>query len=143
LGSSYQPGRRSPDWIKVPVAQTQEVLVIGWQDGAGRRAGLIGALLLAVHDRGGELVYVGKVGTGFTDHALRSLADNLAPLTRPTSPVPAIPRPDARGAHWVQPTLVGEVAFRNWTPDLRLRHPSWRGLRPDKSPEQVTIVSPP
>jgi len=142
LGSTYQPGRRSPDWIKVPVVQTQEVLIVGWQEGAGRRTGMIGALLLAAHDTNGGLVYVGKVGTGFTGHALRSLATDLRPLTQPTCPVEDMPRADARGAHWVDPALVGEVAFRNWTPDLRLRHPSWRGLRTDKTPDQVKIVAP-
>jgi bifunctional non-homologous end joining protein LigD len=138
-GSTYQPGRRSPDWVKVPVTLTQEVLVIGWQDGAGRRTGMIGALLLAVHDADGTLVYVGKVGTGFTDRALRELAADLRPLARPEGAAPDVPRADARGAHWVQPSLVGEVAFRTWTPDARLRHPSWRGLRPDRRPDEVRL----
>jgi bifunctional non-homologous end joining protein LigD len=143
LDSTYQPGRRSPDWTKVPVVLTQEVLVIGWQDGAGRRTGMIGALLLAAYDTDGRLAHLGKVGTGFTDQALRDLAADLRPLAQPTSPVDGIPRPDARNTHWVRPVLVGEVAFRNWTPDGRLRHPTWRGLRPDKNPEEVRMPAPP
>lgn len=142
IGSTYQAGRRSPDWIKVPVTRTQEVLIIGWQPGAGRRAGMIGSLLLGAHDERGRLAYLGKVGTGFTDAALRGLADRLRPLGRDTPTVADIPRPDARGAVWVRPELVGEVEFRAWTPDRRLRHPSWRGLRPDKDPEEVRREAP-
>ncbi len=137
LGSRYQPGRRSPDWTKVPVARTQEVVIIGWQPGTGRRDGMIGSLLLAVHDSAGRLVYAGKVGTGFTDTMLRQLADALRPHATANSPIGDVPRPDARTARWAAPRLVGEVVFRNWTPDGRLRHPSWRGLRPNKTPDQV------
>lgn len=132
LTSPYRPGRRSLDWIKVPIAQTQEVIVVGWLPGAGRRDGTIGSLLTAAHNASGELVYTGKVGTGFTDGALRTLQQVLRPLARATSPVAGVPRVDARAAHWVSPRLVGEVAYRTWTPEGRLRHPSWRGLRPDK-----------
>jgi bifunctional non-homologous end joining protein LigD len=137
--SAYHPGRRSPDWVKVPIARTQEVIVIGWQPGAGRRAGLIGALLLAAYNHTNDLVYVGKVGTGFTDAMLKQMAADLAPLQQPDNPAVDVPKPDARVAHWVRPELVGEVAFRTWTPDARLRHPSWRGLRPDKEPHEVRV----
>jgi bifunctional non-homologous end joining protein LigD len=143
LGSRYQPGRRSADWTKVPVARTQEVIIIGWQPGAGRRDGMIGSLLVAAHDPAGQLVYVGKVGTGFTDVMLRDLADDLKPHVTAVSPITGVPRPDARTARWVKPQIVGEVSFRNWTPDNRLRHPSWRGLRPDKSTDQVTLNNQP
>jgi bifunctional non-homologous end joining protein LigD len=84
------------------------------------------------------LVYAGQVGTGFTDEMLRDLLSQLQRSERKTSPFdPEVPRADARQAHWVTPKLVGEVAFTEWTPDGRLRHPSWRGLRPDKSADQV------
>lgn len=136
LASTYRPGTRSADWIKVPVAATQEVVLVGWQPGAGRRAGMIGSLLLAVHDCG-TLAYAGKVGTGFTDAALHDLAARIAPFATDDPPVPDVPRPDARAARWLRPDLVGEVTFRNWTPDGRLRHPSWRGLRADKSPTEA------
>jgi bifunctional non-homologous end joining protein LigD len=132
LSSPYRAGRRSADWTKVPLVRTQEVLVIGWKPGEGRRAGTIGSLLLAVHDDDGTLRFAGHVGTGFTDLMLDQLRDLLQPLHRTTTPVSDVPREHTRHAHWVEPALVGEVAFRNWTPDGRLRHPSWRGLRVDR-----------
>jgi bifunctional non-homologous end joining protein LigD len=140
LNSTYTPGRRSPDWIKVKNFRTQEVLIGGWRPGAGRREGMIGALLLGLPGEDG-LDYIGKVGTGFTDDALADLARRLRPHSRPSSPFRELPRVEARDAHWVEPTLVGEVAFAEWTSDGRLRHPSWRGLRPDKQPEQVVRES--
>jgi bifunctional non-homologous end joining protein LigD len=93
--------------------------------------------LLAVYDQRDRLTYAGHVGTGFTDLALRHLRQELALLARSTPTVPDVPREHARHAHWVEPALVGEVAFRNWTPDNRMRHPSWRGLRTDRSPASV------
>jgi len=81
---------------------------------------------------------VGGVGTGFTERMLDDLARDLAPLARATSPFShELPRAETRDARWVEPRLVGEVVFTEWTPDGRLRHPSWRGLRPDKAPEEV------
>jgi bifunctional non-homologous end joining protein LigD len=130
--STYQPGRRSNDWVKVKLMQTQEVVIVGWTPGRGRRQGSIGALLLGVPDDDG-LVYAGRVGTGFTDAMLADLADRLAPLHRGNPPVTGpVPRAQVVDAHWVEPRLVGEVTFSEWTSDGRLRHPSWRGLRPDK-----------
>jgi ATP-dependent DNA ligase len=84
--STYQPGRRSRDWIKTAFEWTTEVIIAGWHPGEGRRAGTIGSLLLAAHDNQDRLVYVGQVGTGFTQHALRLLQDQLAPLAREMSP---------------------------------------------------------
>ena len=140
LTSAYLPGRRSPDWVKVKNVRTQEVVVGGWTPGEGRRQGLIGALLLGIPGPDG-LAYVGKVGTGFTQAMLRDLASDLEPLAADDSPFVEIPRADARGARWVTPKLVGEVTFAEWTTDGRLRHPSWRGLRPDKTPDQVVPES--
>jgi bifunctional non-homologous end joining protein LigD len=136
--SRYEPGRRSPLWVKVKNVRAQEVVLGGWAPGAGRRSGGIGALLLGVQDVEG-LSYAGNVGTGFTAEALRLLEHRLRPLERPASPFVAgsVPRANARDAHWVRPELVGEVEFTEWTPEGRLRHPSWRGLRPDKSPADV------
>lgn len=137
--SRYLPGRRSPDWVKVKNFQTQEVVVGGWSPGKGRRAGTVGALLLGMPAEHG-LRYIGQVGTGFTDAMLRDLAEELRRIASRTSPFsPDVPRLDARDAQWVTPTLVGEVAFSEWTGDGRLRHPSWRGLRPDKSPDEVVL----
>jgi bifunctional non-homologous end joining protein LigD len=137
--SRYLPGRRSPDWVKVKNFHTQEVVVGGWSPGKGRRAGTVGALLLGVPTAEG-LRYVGQVGTGFTDEMLRDLDGRLHRIARKTSPFsPDVPRADARDAQWVTPQLVGEVAFSEWTGDTRLRHPSWRGLRPDKSADEVVF----
>jgi bifunctional non-homologous end joining protein LigD len=142
LDSGYQPGKRSRAWLKVKNVRHQEVVIGGWKPGAGRRAGAIGSLLLGVnndrHD-GRGLEFVGHVGTGFTDAMLRDLAVRLRPLERPTSPFAGeVPREFARHAHWVEPLLVGEVAYGELTTEGRLRHPTWRGLRPDKDPGEVT-----
>jgi bifunctional non-homologous end joining protein LigD len=140
LTSTYQPGRRSPDWIKTPFIHTHEVLILGWTEGEGRRAGTIGALLVGVYDRRtGDLSFAGGVGTGFTDASLRDLEQRLTPLARPTPAADDVPRRYVRGAHWVEPTVVGEVEYRSWTSDGRLRHSSWRGLRPDRDPSEVSV----
>jgi bifunctional non-homologous end joining protein LigD len=131
--SAYEPGRRSRAWLKVKHVRTQEVVVAGWKPGQGRRAGGIGSLLLGVPGADGQLEYAGHVGTGFTAGMLTDLQRQLSGLVRRTSPfAQTVPRADARDARWVEPRLVGEVAFTEWTRDGRLRHPSWRGLRPDK-----------
>ncbi|MDQ1688000.1 MAG: bifunctional non-ous end joining protein LigD [Frankiaceae bacterium] len=136
--SLYEPGKRTGSWVKVKLERMQEVLVVGWKPGEGRREGTIGSLLLGVHDDSGGLVYAGHVGTGFSDRALDELKAQLAPLARPDSPTAdEVPRMHARHANWVQPTVVGEVVFTEWTRDGRMRHPVWRGLRPDKQPEEV------
>jgi bifunctional non-homologous end joining protein LigD len=99
-------------------------------------------LLLGVPDADGRLRYAGHVGTGFTVRMLDDLAATLGPLERATSPFAnEVPRPQARAARWVEPELVGEVAFSEWTRDGRMRHPVWRGLRPDKSPGDVVRES--
>ena len=138
LDGPYQPGLRSRSWIKTPRNRTVEVVVAGWKPGEGRREGRIGSLLLGVYDDAGRLGYAGNVGTGFTYQMLTDLARQLAPLRRATSPFDEpVPRPDAREARWVEPALVGEVAYRTLTPDGRLRHPAWRGLRPDREPAEA------
>jgi bifunctional non-homologous end joining protein LigD len=141
LDSVYQPGRRSAAWVKVKHQRMQEVVVIGWEPGEGRRAGEIGALLLGVNV-GGQLSYAGQVGTGFTERALRELLAQLKPLAAKRAAVPDVPAEHARVANWVRPELVGEVVYGEWTRDNRLRHPSWRGLRPDKSPRDVVREEP-
>ncbi|HEY4453575.1 MAG TPA: non-homologous end-joining DNA ligase [Pseudonocardiaceae bacterium] len=139
VDSRYEPGRRSRSWIKTPLVDTQEVLIGGWRAGAGRRAGTIGSLLLGAPGPTG-VRYLGHVGTGFTDAMLRDLSARLAPLARPDSPFDApIPKEHARDAHWVQPRLVGEVEFRQLTNDGLLRHSSWRGLRPDRDPDDISL----
>jgi bifunctional non-homologous end joining protein LigD len=114
----------------------------GYTVGEGRRASTFGALLLGLPTQGG-LVYVGSVGTGFDDAALVELTTRLRGLRQTDSPFvgPVDPR-QARTAVWVRPELVGEVAFGHWTDDGRMRHPTWRGLRPDKSPSEVALEPP-
>jgi bifunctional non-homologous end joining protein LigD len=143
LDSRYEPGRRARTWIKTPLRHTQEVIIGGWRPGEGNRAGTIGALLLGVYDEAGQLRYAGDVGTGFTDRMLRDLHAMLNSHARSTSPFDeVVPREHARGAHWIEPDLVGEVEYRQWTTDGRLRHASWRGLRPDRSPREIVLPEP-
>jgi len=137
LTSRYRPGRHR-EWIKVKNVRYQEVIIAGWAPGKGTRAGMIGSLLLGIYDHQGRLRYAGAVGTGFTEAALRALAEQLRPMHRDESPFgEPVPLPHARKSRWVTPTLVGEVAFTEWTSDNVMRHPSWRGLRPDKQANQV------
>jgi len=141
LDSVYRPGRRADTWLKVKNLRTQEVVIGGWKPGEGRREGTIGSLLLGIPGDDG-LRYAGKVGTGFTQSSLRELQRLLGPLEAETTPFAGtIPTADARQAHWVAPEVVGEVRFAEWTRDGRLRHPAWRGLRPDKSPSDVVRES--
>ena len=134
IKSLYVPGRRSPDWVKVKNIRRQEVVIGGWLPGGGRREGTIGAIIVGVYE-GDDLRFTGKVGTGFTDAELDRLSGIFAPLARPTSPfVNKVPYKLAR---YVEPTLIAEVEFTEWTPDGMLRHPSYKGLRDDKSPHEV------
>jgi bifunctional non-homologous end joining protein LigD len=140
LESRYHPGQRSRDWIKRPLIKTQEVLVGGWRPGKGNRSGRVGGLLLGAHDEAGRLRYVGDVGTGFSERALDELLDLLTELTRSKSPFDdEVPADRRRGARWVEPRLVGQVVYRQFTSDHRLRHTAWRGLRHDVLPEQVKL----
>jgi bifunctional non-homologous end joining protein LigD len=142
LDSRYAPGKRADSWLKVKNLRTQEVVIGGWKPGEGRRANMIGSLLFGVPDDNGALQYAGHVGTGFTEQMLRDLEADLSQLVRDASPfADTVPREHARDAHWVEPRLVGEVRFGEWTRDGRLRHPAWRGLRTDKSPDEVVRES--
>ncbi|HEX2214714.1 MAG TPA: non-homologous end-joining DNA ligase, partial [Mycobacterium sp.] len=135
--ATYQPGRRSSSWIKDKIWHTQEVVIGGWRQGEGGRSSGIGALVLGIPTDGG-LQFVGRVGTGFTDKALATLKATLKPLETDESPfITPLPRPDAKGVTFVRPELVGEVRYSERTSDDRLRQPSWRGLRPDKVPDEV------
>ena len=137
--SPYRPGRRSSEWRKVKNFATQEVVIGGWTEGEGNRAGSLGALLMGIPD-GLLLNYAGKVGTGFTAATRADLMRRLAPLARAVSPfAQPLDRAEAAAAHYVRPVIVGEVRYRERTGDGRLRHPSWRGLRPDKDPAEVRL----
>ena len=143
LDSTYQPGTRTRLWRKVKVRRRQEMVVGGWLPGEGSRAGRLGALLVGYHDAAGDgrpLRFAGRVGTGFTEVELSRLAAQLEPLATDVCPFdPPPPRADlVRGARWVRPELVAELAFAEWTDDNRLRHPSYLGLRTDKPAGDVT-----
>jgi bifunctional non-homologous end joining protein LigD len=137
--STYRPGRRSRDWIKVKGERMQEVVIGGYTTGKGSRRADFGALLLGLPTDGSrKLTFVGKVGTGFTELARSELLADLERLDRATSPFDSpLPAALVRQTVWVSPKLVGEVRYGDWTPDGRLRHPVWRGLRPDKSVRDV------
>lgn len=138
--STYRPGTRTTDWIKVKVRRRQELVVAGWAPGGGGRSGRIGGLLVGYHDEpGGTLRYAGRVGSGLTDTEIGVLADHFASTTVTSCPFdPAPPPAQARGAVWVVPELVVEVAFAEWTSDGRLRHPTYAGRRVDVDPGSVT-----
>jgi len=135
----YRAGR-SRDWLKFKCESGQEFVIGGFTDPRGTRAGF-GALLLGYYDPGHKLVYAGKVGTGFTQRTLDSLHATLAGLEqdRPPFDLGKLPR---SGAHWVQPRLVAEVGFSEWTTDGELRHPRFQGLRDDKDPADVVRETP-
>ncbi|MFJ5984384.1 non-homologous end-joining DNA ligase [Lentzea sp. NPDC092896] len=139
LDSRYEPGRRSPAWLKHALIQGLEVIIGGWQPGEGRRANTIGSLLLGALNPTGNLVYIGNVGTGFTAGMLDDLLSRLTPLRTPSNPFTEVPRDRARRAQWVRPELVGEIVYRQFTPDGRVRHTAWRGLRPDRRPFEVVL----
>jgi bifunctional non-homologous end joining protein LigD len=126
---------RSSDWLKFKCVNEQEFVVLGWTEPHGSRSGL-GALLVGYHEDG-ELRFGGKVGTGFGERELAMLTGRLGPLEQSAPPVADAKGLSKRGVHWVRPELVAQVGFGEWTPDGKLRHPRYLGLRDDKRPEQV------
>ncbi|MFC3897497.1 DNA ligase D [Lentzea rhizosphaerae] len=146
LDSPYIPGKRPDFWCKHPLVQTREVIVCGWRPGQSGFTGTVGGLLLGAHDPAtGELVYIGDVGTGFTRQERDLLRDRLQPLERRSHPFATTPpREDVVRARWVDPVLVGEVRFRQFSRGEggRLRHTAWRGLRADREPGEVTAPEP-
>jgi len=136
----YEP-TRSRSWLKVKCLKRQEFVIGGFTDPAGSRVGL-GALLLGVYGTDGRLEFAGKVGTGFTAKVLDDLYKKVAAREQRESPFAQAKIPGITRAHWVKPELVAEVAFTEWTSDGRLRHPSFQGLRADKSPKDVVRERP-
>jgi DNA ligase D-like protein (predicted ligase) len=126
---------RSKDWLKFKCSNEQEFIVIGWTEPRGARSGL-GALLVGYYEDG-DLRFGGKVGTGFNEQELQRLSARLRRLERSTSPLRDTKGIAMKGVHWVRPQLVAQVGFAEWTPDGKLRHPRYLGLRDDKSPAQV------
>ena len=134
LDSPYEPGRRSSAWIKVKVRPSQEVVVGGWLPGEGTRSTTLGALAVGVHDDG-RLLYAGRVGSGFTAETLAATMRELEGLRREDSPFDG--RQPPRGTVFVEPRLVAQVQFAEWTRTGTLRAPSFKGLRPDVDPAAV------
>jgi bifunctional non-homologous end joining protein LigD len=140
LDSRYLPGRRTRAWLKVKNTRRQELVVGGWLPGQGRRAGTVGAILVGYYeDDGGvpRLRYAGRVGSGFTDAELDRIAVLLEPLQTRDSPFAG--RQPPRQSVFVEPRLVAEVAFREWTAARTLRAPVYMGLRSDTDPSQVVL----
>ncbi|UPL08626.1 Putative DNA ligase-like protein [Pseudomonas sp. IsoF] len=132
-------GRRSADWIKLKCQQRQEFVIVGYTDPKGSRSAF-GALLLAVHDEGGALRYAGKVGTGFSAATLGSIHARLKPLQTAKPPLSQPPTgAEARGVHWLKPTLLAEVAYAQMTRDGVVRHAVFHGLRDDKPATAIDL----
>ncbi len=142
--SPYRQGKRTREWLKLKVRPEQEFLVVGYTRGEGNRAVGFGSLVLAVNE-GGKLRYAGNVGTGFTGKEIERLLALMKPLRcekPPLDPVPKMPRVRRGDVVWVEPKLVAEVQFAEWTHDGHLRSPSYLGLREDKAPEEVRAEEP-
>jgi len=140
LGSPYVSSR-SADWIKLKCRLRQEFVIVGYTRPQGSRSGF-GALLLAVNDDSG-LVYAGRVGTGFDQASLIAIYTQLTPLERKVSPLEKpLTSAQARGVHWVEPTLVGEVQFAEWTREGVVRQAAFVGMRTDKPAAQIIHEQP-
>jgi bifunctional non-homologous end joining protein LigD len=133
LDCPYTPGARASHWIKVKNVHTQDVVIGGWTPGEGGRTSSLGSLAVGVMEDG-RLVYAGKVGTGFTEQTLALVKRELEPLRRDSSPFSG--RQPPKGTIFVEPELVAHVEFREWTKSGTLRAPSFKGLRPDISPQE-------
>jgi bifunctional non-homologous end joining protein LigD len=138
LDSVYEPGRRSRAWLKVKNHNSQEFVIGGWLPGKGARSTSLGALLIGYYEStapDARLRYAGRVGTGLTENELRRLVGLLEPLRR--EPSPFSPAPRVKDAVFVEPELVAEVRFTEWTRVGVVRAPAYQGLREDRDPRQV------
>ena len=143
-GSRYAVGKRTRDWLKVKTRGDQELVIAGYTKGQGRRSNSFGSLVLGYWD-GKELVYAGNVGTGFDDKEIQKLLGKLRPLERDEPPfreVPKMPKVRKGDVVWVEPKLVAQVVFAEWTHDGHLRAPVYKGLREDKTAEEVVMEAP-
>src|SRR3954463_7568421 len=141
LDSAYEPGKRNGTWLKIKNTRSQELVIGGWVPGEGRRQGPTRALLMGYYDHEEpppQLRFAGKVGTGFDANELDMLERVLAPLKRTTTPFSG-PKQPGKGAIYVEPDLVAEVEFNEWTRQNTLRHPSYKGLREDKNALDVVL----
>ena len=136
LDGVYYPGKRSPAWTKIKIQRRQELVIAGWQAGKGNREGLPGAVLIGYYNEKKELVYAGQCGTGFGTSMLQELQGLMNKLKLTSNPF-VVHAPRGKDIHFVQPVLVAEFKFTEWTPDGMLRHPVFLGLRQDKNATEV------
>jgi DNA ligase D-like protein (predicted ligase) len=139
--SRYQPGKRTPAWLKIKTFQTVEAVVCGWTEGTGSRGHALGALILACY-ADGELRYIGRAGSGFDQDGLIQSLKLLQSREVPDCPLPERPDSDTR-PHWVRPELVCEVKIAGWSNDGRIRFPVFMRWRPDKGPSECVLESMP
>jgi bifunctional non-homologous end joining protein LigD len=135
LESPYCPGKRTRDWLKIKAKMSQELVIGGWLPGEGRRMNTLGALLLGYYDDD-KFRFAGRAGTGFKEKDLTMLMKELEQRLRTSSPFDPPPAPP-RQALFVEPELVAEVEFTEWTREGILRHPAYKGLRDDKPAQAV------
>ncbi|MGZ5301491.1 MAG: ATP dependent DNA ligase, partial [Actinomycetota bacterium] len=141
-GSKYLPGKRSDTWRKIKLTNTQDCVILGWTPGQGGRSKTFGALLVGALD-GGEWKWIGQVGTGFTDKMLAIVQEKLDPLVRDTPPIDDPGLAAVKGATFVGPELVCEVEYLEITKSTKkMRAPSFKGLRPDKTRDECILESP-
>jgi bifunctional non-homologous end joining protein LigD len=136
--SRYLPGRRTDDWRKIKILKTQDCVILGWTPGQGGRGNAFGSLLIGAY-KSGQLIWVGHVGTGFTDRMLGELMKRLRAVEVHEPPIGDADLRKEKGAHWVRPELVCEVEYLQMTVTGKLRAPSFKGLRPDKLPEDCIL----
>jgi bifunctional non-homologous end joining protein LigD len=137
--SKYMIGKRSPDWLKIKIVQSQEAIIVGFTDPKGSRQ-YFGSLLIAIRNKG-KLVSIGSVGTGFNEKSLKDLHSKLKKLIRKTSPLD-VPIKEAPDITWVEPELVCNIKFTEITDDGSARHPVFQGLRVDKEAKEVEFEKP-
>ena len=141
LANSHYESTRNRNWLKVKCAKQQEFVIVGYTSSSKGLPGF-GSLVLGVYEKG-KLVYAGRVGTGFTFKQRSELKKHLDKLSRQTSPLTvALKDPGLRETHWTEPNMIAEVAFTEWTSDGSIRHPSFQGLREDKTPKEVVREEP-
>lgn len=138
LGSTYQPGRRSKDWLKIKATNRIDCVIIGWTPGEGSRGSGFGSLLLGCY-QDGRGVWVGQVGTGFTDAMVADYRSRLEAIEIDAPPFDDPALRQIKGARWVRPDLVCDVEYLQFTDAAKLRAPSFKGLRPDKAPDDCTL----
>jgi len=141
-GSKYLPGRRADTWRKIKLTNTQDCVILGWTPGQRGRSTSFGALLVGALDDG-RWVWIGQVGTGFTDKMLATLQERLEPLKRNTPPIEDAELAAVKGATYVEPELVCEVEYLEITKSTKkMRAPSFKGMRDDKAPEDCVLEIP-